>query len=411
MSSRRRRGFTLIELLVVISIIGVLIGLLLPAVQAARKAARKIQCASNLRQVGLGLNGFSTSKGYYPNAGTFREPDGQNGTTPQATSVIANCFNGTGFAAGASPTSPAPDYGALRSWVVDVLPYLDQGDMANAWNTDENYFSSISLSGNAANQVIANTAIGILGCPDDLSLQPGNGNLSYVVNMGFSRWVGDTRIGWSVSTLGVAQGTATGPNWAGDTTSPIGSGSFPNVTFGGKTGVMFLGTTTGRYGWDQKTTSSSLVDGSSQTILASENVNAGYSAPNPAVAGAGAPLNWASPHPNVIGFIASDKITQGSLAGNGSTGVDGPGWAYANPPKGVAAEYINSGVNIPNEALSPYAAGNHSGGVNVLFCDGSIHFLTDTIDGTVYAKLITPAGSKLIPLYKQFPLSSDAYGN
>ena len=54
---RRRRGFTLIELLVVISIIGVLIGLLLPAVQAARRAARRLQCASNLRQVGLGLAG------------------------------------------------------------------------------------------------------------------------------------------------------------------------------------------------------------------------------------------------------------------------------------------------------------------------------------------------------------------
>ena len=297
MSSRRRRGFTLIELLVVISIIGVLIGLLLPAVQAARKAARKIQCASNLRQVGLGLLQFSTSKGAFPNAGTFREPDGQNGTTVQATSVIANCFNSTGFAVGATPASPAPDYGALRSYVVDILPYLDQQDMANSWNSDENYFSSISLSGNASNHIIANTAIGILGCPDDLSIQPGNGNLSYVVNLGFSRWVGDTRIGWSITTLGVPSGTTTGPNWANDTTSTMGTGSLANIPYGGKTGVMFLGTTTGRNNWDQKTTPSSIIDGSSQTILASENINAGYSTPIAAVAGAQAPLNWACPHP------------------------------------------------------------------------------------------------------------------
>ncbi|HEV3162971.1 MAG TPA: DUF1559 domain-containing protein, partial [Isosphaeraceae bacterium] len=308
------------------------------------------------------------------------------------------------------------DYGPLFTWVVDILPFIDNQELYNSWDRTRLYWNLNPNNGNnPSNFTLSQTDIGILRCPEDLTVAQGQGNLSYVVNGGFARWFYFPTWGWTGDPITGGANNATGTDWSGSANQPI------DMIIAKKTAVMFLGTYTGNMPWDFKMNSSGIVDGSSTTVLATENVMAGFSQWDATLLGT-APagnvgMNWSAPHPNWMMFVGSDNIcgvngncTTTGLAPftdpNSNKQVDGPGWQFANLKS--TNEYLNVGLNVNNEGHSPYPNSYHSGGMNVLFCDGTVRFIADTIDGTVWAKVLTPQGSKLPPAYKQLPVNMDA---
>jgi type II secretory pathway pseudopilin PulG len=144
-----RAGLTILELVVVTGIIAILASLLLPAVQQARGAARRLQCKNNLRNVNLALLQVAERDDRFPACGTFGK------------------------------------LGPHHSWVLEILPYLDQTAISDAWNRDGG-------ERDLSNQLLAQTHIAVLTCPDDLSVA-GKGDLSFSVNggVGFTAQMGD----------------------------------------------------------------------------------------------------------------------------------------------------------------------------------------------------------------------------
>lgn len=138
-----KRGFTIIELLTVVTIIGVLIALLLPAVQAAREAACRVQCANNLKQIGLALHNYHAAQGSLP---------------PGNINQSANMCGG---AAGELAGSYSSRFG---NWMIALLPYIEHGSLFDRYDLR---YTNQSM----ANKSTRETVVPAYICPADLATQ------------------------------------------------------------------------------------------------------------------------------------------------------------------------------------------------------------------------------------------------
>ncbi len=341
--SRKPHGFTLIEILVVTAIIAVLIALAVSALQAAREAARHSRCIDHLRQIGLAMHN------YHQEAGTFPT------------------MNGSGYTELPATKESITQWGTFGALVL-MLPYLEQGEIYNACN-----FSCDVWVGHGAasysNLTVWNTVVSSFLCPSD-------------------QLAGK----YNINSYHGSYGTGTDP-WSSDT-----NGIFAQCT---------------AYGIAH------LTDGASCTIAATEALVGDYSdldAPHrSAISGVlgDVPddLKFRDARQNLPAVMAVGDRCMQALATNG------PG---SNPNKGFRWQTGSPGISMTNIIVTPNSrrftfascrwscfagcgvdfghlhvpCSNHPGGVNVLFADGSVRFLRDTINQNTWMSLGTRDGSE-----------------
>jgi len=385
MCTERRRGFTLIELLVVIAIIAVLIALLLPAVQSAREAARRAQCVNNLKQIGLAMHNYHSAIGTFP----------------------------PGKAASASSIGYAGGYAGWTEWSAQamMLSYMEQTPMYNAINFD--YCGGYNY-GQYANATSWAAVITTFMCPSDTQVARGpvpSGTGPPNTNS-YRGSVGTTSSSWYwVPGPGYASCQPDPYNFNGNTPpgnpgcTPSSTGIFcywmpygiRDVTDGTSNTVAFSESLVGDPNWQP-------LGGRNNSVL---NVTTA----TPAC------VDDVSVLPNATLVAALQACTTAYKAGG--TGListaNGDRWGW-----GAVSITLFQTIVTPNSKQYPWnsckascpscgpddaafsnAQSNHPGGVNVMFADGSVKFIKDSISQQAWFAIGTKANGEVI--------SSDSY--
>lgn len=314
---RRRSGFTLIELLVVIAIIAVLIALLLPAVQQAREAARRSQCKNNLKQIGLAMHNYHE---------TF------------------NCFP-LGARAGATTNSGgAADtdrWAGGVNWRVPILPYIDQAPVFNKLNFElGSWFSGYaSRTANNGNAILIGLTMPVYMCPSS--------NVDPFINTASPQYDNPGRL-LAMHYVGIA----------GAYDDPANRGSAACNT--GNYGIVCAN---GVMRPSQLTKMSNVIDGSSNTIVVSEQ---------------------------------SGMVGNFAISANYGGGWNGVSQTYAASSMTNLTTYFYAGITTvrfaPNTKTTTSTASDHpymtntilnslhTGGIHTLMGDGAVRFVSDNVN-------------------------------
>ena len=354
-----RSAFTIIELLVVIGLIGLLIGLLIPAVQHARETSRRLACSNNLHQLGVGLQSYHANLGTMP-PGVIWWPKGEPlgfGLAPIG--ILDRVQMGV-----VSKRRPDTIY---ANWVILLLPDLDQGGLHRQFNLRR----PISDASNAAARA---TQLPILKCPSD----PHNDEL---FERGAAHGLTDNFYARGNYAINV------GPDG-----NCLNGGALPCVQ-----GFFLRGSNlmidndqvwgSGIAGVNKSIGFNSIPDGLSNTVAVDE-IRAGIDSLDPrgvwalgqigssavarhgSLGDAGGPNNKNPYSEEFIGCVdLTEKLSAAALAAEGMG---------CNPrPQGREG-------NVQAGARSL-----HTGGVNVLLCDGSIQFVRNEVDASVWHAIHT----------------------
>jgi len=348
---RRRSAFTLIELLVVMAIIAVLVGLLLPAVQKVREAASRISCQNNLKQIGLAMHNYESAIGKLPSA----------------------------FLGDSNPTLYPPptyfDYFFSWSALAQLNPYLEQTNIYNAMNlTQPIYDPTNNYNISTANQFAVSQVIKLFLCPSDLGqpvLNPGDYGIQTAGPTNYAVCVGSGT-------------TAGGPPYG----SPLNSDG------------MFQGIRSFRF--------SDITDGLSNTACASESLlgqgNEAVTSPTPpppadpryvfAYVGFGTPINVAN---CAAATTWNGDQRRGFMWATGEMRC--ASYNHYFPPNSLNYDCVNNDATTITAFAWKTARSNHPGGVNLLMGDGSVHFITNSVDPATWQALSTRAGGEVLGDY------------